>query len=134
MTLGASSVLRHSGGHCCAKDLLAPPILAQPYGVPKPRFGHLGGQQRLNIHKIACFTTQIQAIVSYEQTPANESRAGTLAATRIPPSSETLSLGPNVAHLAVPEDSTLLETITQQLHLPKAGSFVTSSYACSGMS
>lgn len=50
---------------------------------------------------------------------AQEQRHGSLAATNIPPTPETCSLGPRVEHLSAAADSTLTSTIANQLHLPE---------------
>lgn len=46
---------------------------------------------------------------------------GTFAATCIPPTFESVSLGPRVKHLSAAKNSTLLQCIGQQLMLPEVG-------------
>lgn len=76
-------------------------------------------QPRLNIDKIASFTSDVQAKLKHKDAPSYESRTGRIAATCVPPSTECLAMGPSVAHLSVPQDTTLVETIAQQTQLPK---------------
>lgn len=48
-----------------------------------------------------------------------EQRHGSLAATNIPPTPETSTLGPRVEHLSAAADSALKSTIANQLKLPE---------------
>lgn len=48
-----------------------------------------------------------------------EQRHGSLAATNIPPTPETCTLGPRVEHLSAAADSALKSTIANQLKLPE---------------
>ncbi len=50
---------------------------------------------------------------------AQEQRHGSLAATNIPPTPETSTLGPRVEHLSAAADSALKSTIANQLKLPE---------------
>ena len=61
-------------------------------------------------------------LLNHDGVASQQQRQGSLAATNIPPTAETVLLGPRVEHLAATEDGTLLDTISQQLQLPSVNS------------
>ncbi|DBA92792.1 TPA: hypothetical protein ACH3X1_002981 [Trebouxia sp. C0004] len=61
----------------------------------------------------------ILKLFTHHGTEAQEQRHGSLAATKIPPTTQTSTLGPRVEHLSAAADNTLKSTISNQLNLPE---------------
>ena len=65
---------------------------------------------------------ELTELLEPEYKPCNKQRHGSLAATCIPPTPETVALGHRVEHLSAMQDGHLVCTICQQLQLPEVGS------------
>lgn len=78
------------------------------------------GPHRLNTYKIAGLSEYLQEYVKNVRFAPPAARSGVASATCVPPSEESLTLGPRVAHISAPQDSTLLETVAQELQLEQA--------------
>lgn len=85
---------------------------------------------RLNTHSNNTLSSQLQSNLYYKDAPDHGLRSGTLSATCVPPTKESLLLGPRVVHLSATEDSTLLRTVALQLQIPEAG---TSTACCADL-